>query len=353
MSEENDDKQFDASAQKLRRAREKGDIPRSPEVNAALMYLGAMLALCALAPVLLPSWVNTAVAAMGAQGFSHPMDLAAALWRQSVGITLLIVALPAGMILFGLFVQQSIIFSPEKLNIDPKRINPFRNAAQKFGKSGLVTFAISVGKATCVSFGMWLLLQGFWAELSTSNMTREGQWIAGLPRILTKSLGLALAIATVFALIDWFWKRHEYLQRQKMSMKEVKDEHKDSEGDPHMKQARRQKAVDLVMGQMLADVETADVVIVNPTHYAVALKWDRGSGRAPICVARGVDEMAARIRERATEHGVPIHSDPPTARALYATVQPGEEIRRDHFAAVALAIRFAQTIRAKRKRGFR
>ena len=107
------------------------------------------------------------------------------------------------------------------------------------------------------------------------------------------------------------------------------------------------KGISLAMNQMLAEVPKADVIIVNPTHYAVALKWDRKAGRAPICVAKGVDEIAARIREIAAENAIPVHADPPTARALHATVEIGSEIRRDHYRAVAAAIRFAEMIRKK------
>ena len=103
---------------------------------------------------------------------------------------------------------------------------------------------------------------------------------------------------------------------------------------------------------MLADVEKADVVIVNPTHYAVALEWKRGSGRAPVCLAKGVDEVALRIRERAREHKVPIWSDPPCARALHATVKLGEEIPHDQFGPVAAAIRFSEQMRIRARQGW-
>ena len=105
------------------------------------------------------------------------------------------------------------------------------------------------------------------------------------------------------------------------------------------------------MNRMLADVATADVVVVNPTHYAVARKWHREKRQAPICVAKGVDEIAARIRARAAEHGVPIHSDPPTARALHASVEIGQQIAPEHYRAVAAAIRFAQAMRRRARRG--
>ena len=132
-----------------------------------------------------------------------------------------------------------------------------------------------------------------------------------------------------------------------MSRKEMTDEHKNSEGDPHVKAKRRQKGQEIAMNKMLIDVVTADVVIVNPTHYAVALKWEKGGGRAPVCVAKGVDEMAARIREKAAEAGVPLHQDPPTARILHASLQIGQEIATDQYKAVAAAIRFAEKMRQR------
>lgn len=357
MSEvpDKDEKQFDPSEQKLRRAREKGDIPRSTEVNSALMYLGFALAIWFAAPLLVRAWLPVGAGALGAgqAGFAQPaFDVAKNIWQFAALAAIGLIALPAALIIAGLVVQRGFVFAPDKLKPDIKRINPLRNAGQKFGKSGLVTFLISVAKAGCVGTGVWLLFVSLWGDLASAEFSIETQWVQAILLVISKVVLLALAISSVFALVDWFWKRHEFLTRNRMTMKEVKDEHKDSEGDPHMKQARRQKAIDLVLNQMLSDVETADVVIVNPTHYAVALKWDRGSGRAPVCVAKGVDDIAARIRERATEHRVPIKSDPPTARALHAAIKVGEEIRPDHFAAVALAIRFAETMREKMRKGW-
>lgn len=161
-----------------------------------------------------------------------------------------------------------------------------------------------------------------------------------------------MIISIGFSVVDFLWKRHEHHRKNRMSRKEMEDEHKESEGDPHMKAARRQKAVDLATRQMLADVARADVVVVNPTHYAVALEWKRGSGRAPVCLAKGVDEVAARIRERARDNKVPVWSDPPCARAIFASVDIGQEIRREHFAAVAAAIRFAEQMREKARAGW-
>ena len=135
-----------------------------------------------------------------------------------------------------------------------------------------------------------------------------------------------------------------------MTHKELRDEQKQAEGDPYMKQERQARGRSIATNRMLDSVPDADVVIVNPTHYAVALQWDRSRPEAPRCVAKGVDQIAWRIRERAEEAGVPIHADAPTARALHAAVDLGEEIAPEHYAPVAAAIRFAEAMRQKARK---
>lgn len=357
MSEADDDKQFDASEQKLRRARSEGDIPRSTELSAALTYLGLWLGMAFAGAWAVPRWLAIAARAVGAEPWpdgrgKSVMDLARSMAGEA-GLAILgfaaILALP---VLAGLIVQRGFTFTPKKLLPDPKRINPVRNAGQKFGKQGLVTFLLSLAKVGLVAAGGWLLFRGLLGWLSTAEAMADAQWVLGLQVILHRSIAMALGIGLVFAAVDMMWKHYDYRRRHRMSRQEMQDEYKESEGDPHFKQARRQKGVDLVMNAMLADVEKADVVIVNPTHYAVALEWKRGSGRAPVCLAKGVDEIAARIRERAKAHQVPIWSDPPCARALHATVEIGHEIRSEHFAPVAAAIRFAEAMRKKARSGW-
>lgn len=352
-----DDKQFDPSESKLRKAREEGDIPRSMELQSALMYLGFWLAVTFSLSWTVPNWLRMASGLMGQGGWpdtfsGSSMDLARRVVGYAAMATIAGVAIMAVPVILGLIAQRSVVFTPKKLLPDLKRINPVRNAGQKFGKSGLVTFTISLGKAALVGIGGWMLYASLLSWLVTVSATSDQQWIQALETILHKAILLALGIGAVFACIDLIWKRLEYLKRHRMSRREMQDEHKDSEGDPHLKAARRQRGVDIILNTMLADVEKADVIIVNPTHYAVALEWKRGSGRAPVCLAKGVDDVARRIRERANEHQVPIWSDPPCARALHATVEIGEEIRTEHFAPVAAAIRFAEAMRKKARDGW-
>ncbi|MDO5648398.1 flagellar type III secretion system protein FlhB [Paracoccus sp. (in: a-proteobacteria)] len=353
MSEDKDDKQFEASEQKLRRAREKGDIPRSTELNVVMMYLGAWLALMVGAGFAVKQWLSMAGRALGAGGWQPGGTgvLAASLGQYAAVAVVVLMLVPGVAILLGLVGQRALIFSPQKLAPDFNRLNPFKNAKQKFGTQGLVQFAINTGKASFVCIGGWLMFRSFTDRLAASAMT-DGAWITGLSVLMGQVLAMGIGISILFTVPDMAWKWFDHRRKNRMSRKEMQDEHKDSEGDPHMKAARRQKAVDLAMKQMLNDVADADVIIVNPTHYAVALKWQRGSGRAPVCVAKGVDDIAARIRERANKHDVPIWSDPPCARAIFATVKIGDEIQRDHFGPVAAAIRFAEQMRAKARNGW-
>ncbi|HRO15271.1 MAG TPA: flagellar type III secretion system protein FlhB [Paracoccus sp. (in: a-proteobacteria)] len=353
MSEDKEDRQHEPSEQKLKRAREKGDIPRSADANTALAWLGLFGGLTLGAGALVPGWVAMAERLLGAEPWpAQGADLALALaGRAALGV-LGLAAVPAALVLAGLVVQRGLVFTPSKLAPDLKRIDPFRNLAQKFGPKGLAAFALSVAKVCAVAVGGWLIYARLAAWIMRSSEMGEWSWIAGLPVLLRHALGLALAVAVVFAALDILWKWFDFRRRNRMTRQEVQDEYKDSEGDPHLRAARRQRAVDLAMGSMLADVEKADVVIVNPTHYAVALEWKRGSGRAPVCLAKGVDEVALRIRERARDHKVPIWSDPPCARALHAQVGIGEEITRDQFGPVAAAIRFAEAMRAKARQGW-
>jgi flagellar biosynthesis protein FlhB len=201
---------------------------------------------------------------------------------------------------------------------------------------------------------LWVFLAAQLPRLMAVMQQSPGQAVAEMMRLIVAFLAIVVVIMAAIGAVDYFWQRFDHLRRQRMSHQELRDEYKQSEGDPHMKQARRQRAQEIASNKMMADVPKADVIIVNPTHFAVALKWDRTSLGAPVCVAKGVDRVALKIRELAEEAGVPVHSDPPTARALHAGVEIGQEITPEHYAPVAAAIRFAEAMRAKaRARGWR
>lgn len=356
MSEEDDDKQFEASQRRLDEARKRGEVPRSAELSTAAAYGGLLLGL-SLSGVWMLDGVGSAGAVMIGQADRLSHGLAEAPQAPFGGVVaamglavLPIFALPALAALGAILAQRALIFAPEKLELKLSRISPLSTAKQKFGLDGLFDFGKSLIKMLVVGGLLAWFLMRHSADLFLSLELTPAQSTGLMMQTVLGFVFIVTLFSAVIGGLDYFWQRARHLQRNRMSRKEMTDEAKDSEGDPHIKGQRRQRAQEIATNRMLQDVATADVVVVNPTHYAVALKWKRSDRHAPICIAKGVDELAARIRERAAIAGVPLHRDPPTARALHATVGIGEPIRPDHYRAVAAAIRFAEAMRKKGKR---
>jgi flagellar biosynthetic protein FlhB len=359
MSEEDDesgDKEHDASPQKLDEARKKGDIPRSQDLLTAASTAGFLLALFALG-----GWSVTHSGSAGmvlldqsdrlsqlmTSGASAPLG---GVLLAFAGPPLALMLLPPAAVLALVIATRSFLVTPERILPKLSRISPMAMAKHKFGPEGLVEFAKSTLKLGLVSAILYAFLAARFEEvMATIHLTPAGS-TALLAQLTVDFLFMILLAGISIGAVDFLWQAHLHRQRNRMSRKEMMDEFKESEGDPHFKASRRQRAQEIATNRMLADVERSDVVVVNPTHYAVALRWERGKGGAPVCVAKGVDEIAKAIRERAAEHGIPIHSDPPAARAIHATVELGQEIRVEHYRAVAAAIRFSDTMRRKAKK---
>jgi flagellar biosynthetic protein FlhB len=353
-SEEDDaDKEHEASQQKLDRAREDGDIPRSTDLQTAAATGGLLLALSAFG-----AWAVERAGTAGIILLDQSDRLSALIKAGGGGIMgglmlglgappLALLLVPPVLVLGLLIASRGLVFAPARLAPKLSRISPLATARQKFGAAGLVEFGKSTAKLCLVSGVLYYLLERRLEDILASLYLSPAMGAALMARLVLEFLFILFLIQLTLGGADYLWQVHHHHQRHRMSRKELMDEFKESEGDPHLKSARRQRAQEVATNRMLADVATADVVVVNPTHYAVALKWDRRTGGAPVCLAKGVDEIARKIRERAAEHGVPIHSDPPTARAIYATVEIGHEIRVEHYRAIAAAIRFADALRKK------
>lgn len=358
MSEEEDDtdKEHEATPHKLEEARKKGDIPRPNDLFAAAAIGGLLVALVGVGGWVVQEMGEAGMVLLGqSDRLSHLMVTGSSgplggILLAFLGPASALLLLPAAIVLVTIFATRSLVFAPEKLELKLQRISPIATAKQKFGAEGLMEFAKSAVKMALVSAVLYVYFAARLPEIMASVYLAPGPSALLLSRLTLEFLLIVFLIATMIGAVDFFWQVHLHRQRNRMSRKEVLDEHKESEGDPHLKAARRQRAQEVAANRMLSDVATADVVVVNPTHYAVALRWDRAKGGAPVCVAKGVDEIALRIRERAAEKGIPIHRDPPTARALHAGVEIGQEIRVEHYRAVAAAIRFADAMRQKARR---
>jgi flagellar biosynthetic protein FlhB len=257
--------------------------------------------------------------------------------------------LPAGLALLVILARRHFLLTPKNLQPKLSRISPISVAKQKFGSSGMFEFAKSFVKLLIFSIVLWIFVEAWLDDISATVWTDPKLTMVLLGDILSAFLFTVLLVAISIGVLDMIWQNHDYVRRNRMSYKDLQEETKESEGDPYLKQKRRQKGVELASNRMMLDVPKADVVIVNPTHYAVALLWSRKKGEAPICVAKGMDGVAARIKAVAVANGVPVHSDPPAARALHASTEIGVEISPDHYKAAAAAIRFAETLRKKAK----
>ncbi|MGF1500270.1 MAG: flagellar biosynthesis protein FlhB [Paracoccaceae bacterium] len=348
------EKSHDATPRRLEKAREQGDLPRSQDAQTLAGYLGfagAVLIGGAFALETLGATLRTAVArpdAVAAAIFAGgAADTLGRLAAQVLGASVALFAAPAALILALLIASRGIVFASDKISPKLSRISPVANAGQKFGPTGLVEFAKSAAKLTAI-----LIVLGIVLAIELPRLARyaliEPRFLGTLLSTQFWALMAGVLVASVaIAALDVAWQRADFLRRNRMTHQELKEETKQTEGDPQLKAERRERARQMSQTQMLFDVPKADVVVVNPTHYAVALAWDRTRETAPRCLAKGVDEIAHRIREIAERHEIPQHRDPATARSLHALVSVGEEIKPEHYQAVAAAILFAQEMRQK------
>lgn len=359
MSEgDQSEKTHEPSQKRLDDARKRGEVARSSDLSAAAAWGGLLLAFSAAGGTFAVLAGNGAVLLDQAETLAPLLfDGSHALFGElSARIAWALVpvfALPAGAVVAVLVAQGAITMAPEKLLPKMSRISPVANAKQKFGRAGLFEFGKNALKMAAIGILLAVFLLSRTEEIASSVLLPASGVVEFLGQVLLDFLGLVFVMMLVFGIADYLWQRLEHVRRNRMSRQELTDEMKESEGDPHVKHQRRQRGQDIALNQMIADVPKANVVIVNPTHYAVALKWSRQDQGPPVCVAKGTDAVAARIREAAMAAGVPVRSDPPTARALHATVAVGDHIRQEHFRAVAAAIRFADRMRQQAGRGWR
>jgi flagellar biosynthetic protein FlhB len=248
------------------------------------------------------------------------------------------------MAVFGNLVQHKFVFSTEPITPKLSKVSPLGGFKRLFSKDSLINFVKGLIKLAIVSVVLVLIL---YPQRDKLDVMIQLDVAMLLPLVLELSLQLVagvIAIMTIVAVADFFYQKHKWMEKQKMSIKEIKDEFKQQEGDPTVKAKLRQLRMERSRGRMMAAVPDASVVLTNPTHYSVALKYDEGMG-APLCVAKGVDDVALRIREVATEADVPIVQNPALTRALYSTVEVDDEIPEEHYKAVAEVIGYIMKLK--------
>src|SRR4030088_695345 len=351
MADENDaaEKTEDPTQKRLDDAHDRGDVAKSQEVNTWFMIAGATLVLSTFSGsigggILMPlrnvvanSWM---IQADGPGLLALARSLGVAL-IAALGVPLLLLMIAA---VAGNMVQHRLVWSGESLKPKLSKVSPGAGAKRIFGKQAAANFGKGVFKVAALGAVMTAVL---WPERHRleSFVRFDPAAILGVTTNLTiHFMGAVVAMLAVVAIADYFFQYRQWFERQKMSLQGMKEEFKQSEGDPHVKGRIRQLRQARMKKRMMAAVPKASVIITNPTHYAVALSYERGMS-APICVAKGVDTIALKIREIAGQHDIPIVENVPLARALYATAEIDGEIPVEHYHAVAEIIGYVMGLK--------
>lgn len=355
MAEQNDDDKTEEPTQrKLDQAHEKGDIIYSTEVGAALSLIAATAIVAFMAGPIMSQMANSFIGflampeQMGTDGRSLTVIFGA------VGLKLMAIFGMTALALAGAgvaarYVQDKATFTGERLTPKLDKLNPMEGFKRVFGKQALSTFLKALAKLVLVGAVVAWALWPKDAELENISLLAPEALLPFIKdRVVTMLMAVASA-AAVLAAVDYVFTRQSYMERMKMSRREIKEEMRQQDGDPMVKAKLRQIRMERSRRRMMANVPNASVVITNPTHYAVALRYEPGETGAPICLAMGVDAVALRIREVANENNIPIVEDPPLARALFATAELDQPIPKDHYEAVAKVIGFV--MRMARRRG--
>jgi len=334
-----------ATPQKLSEARKKGDVAKSQEIPSWVLLATSVLVVAAFSGPMVSSltvWLTTFLAnpiALHVEGHNAQAMASEVVWRifGAIGFILVMLVLAA---IAGHIAQTGLLWAPDKIQPKISKISIIEGAKRLFGAQSLVNFGKGIGKMALVSMAAFAVM---WPKREALASLPYLDLSALLPLIKESAVLLLLASISVFALIaaaDYFYQKHSFLERMRMSRKDLRDELKNTEGDPHVRARLRQIRSERSKQRMMQAVPDASVVIVNPTHYAVALKYDQKESPAPVCVARGVDELALRIRTIAEENNVPVVENPVLARALHATTELDHEIPEEHFQAVAKVLGF-------------
>jgi flagellar biosynthetic protein FlhB len=356
MAEEPDkqEKTEDATTRRREESREQGQVALSHEVASALMLLVALIVL-----LVAGSWfaqgagtlIVDSLASLGEQGRAEASVPGAAGWITAgaahMGYASLALIVPLFAVgLLSCYGQVGFQITPKALAWDPARLDPFKGFGRVFGKRGGMRTLMALVKILAIGVTVAVVAWGQLPRLAALTGSEIGPIMAAMGAVTLRCTSAALAAILALALGDLFWQRFQYESDMRMSKKEVRDEAKSTEGDPHIKSKIRQLQREMAQSRMMSDVPKATVVVTNPTHYAVALRYERderepqGKRRrsAPYVVAKGVDHLAQRIKQVAREHEVPCIEDVPLARALHAQVEIGDEVPEQLYQAVATVL---------------
>jgi flagellar biosynthetic protein FlhB len=356
MAEETgQEKTEEPTPKRIREAREKGDVPRSKELGATVLLLAA-----AASALIFGDLVAGRMRGMMASNLSLERE---ALFDSSMMVAYLARSMFDALLslsgFFGLVLLAAIVgpialggwnFSGESVQPKASRINPLSGLKRMFSLKALVELVKALAKFLLVASIAILVLKVMQPRLLGLGAQDVVPAINDAVDIVIWTFLLISASLILISLLDVPFQLYDYSKKMKMTLQEVKDEMKSTEGKPEVKGRIRQLQREISQRQMMGKIPEADVVITNPTHYAVALKYDPECGRAPVVLAKGADFVALRIRELAVEHEVPMLSAPPLARALYQHAELDQEIPAGLFKAVAQVLAYVYQLRSYRRR---
>jgi flagellar biosynthetic protein FlhB len=355
---ESDDSQKteEPTQKRLDEARNKGDVPTSREVQNWFMLVSATLVVALMMPAVagdLSRSLTVFVAAPHAIALDRGA-LSDLLGRLSLDVALALAA-PIGLLVVAAalssLVQHGVIFSGEKMKPSLSKISLIAGAKRMFSLRSVAELVKGLLKIAFVAAVGWIVIEPVLPYLELMPAAGIGRGMALMQEMATQIL-LGTVIALSFlALFDFLYQRFEHIKKLRMSKQEIRDEYKQMEGDPLIKSRLRSIRMERSRQRMMQAVPDADVVITNPTHYAVALKYDQATMDAPRVIAKGVDDLALRIRARAESCDIAIVENPPLARALYGGVEIDETIKPEHYQAVAEIIAFVMGIGGARRPG--
>ena len=350
MSEQDRDQKTEQPTQKkLDDARKKGQVALSREVNHWFMIIGATTFVMALAPGMLSRLGKTMTGFLSSAHAAPPGGFGAVL-TGAVAEVWLALLFPLGAFLTAAIVSVMLqtrgVMSLQNLKPKFEKVSLKSGLKRLFGVKALVEFAKTFAVVITIGVMMTMLLMPAFGSIDRYVGLDMLFVLSGTQHLTLKLLTAVLAVMTLTAALDYGWQKYRFIQDQRMTKQEIKEEYKQTEGDPHIKGRLRQLRMEKSRKRMMAQVPKADVVITNPTHFAVALKYDRETMNAPIVVAKGADAIAFKIREVAKEHAIPVLENPPLARGLYATAELDQEIPVEHFKAVAEVISYVFKLKA-------
>ena len=351
MAEERDDAQRteEPTGRRLDEAHRKGDVVKSQELTTFFMLAAGTLSLLIFGGMSVRTFSKQFLVFLESPAdFNLDPGTATHLYQHALMGFFLVLAPAGGLILLaavaGHVVQSGLLFSGERVKPDLSKLSLISGAKRIFGLDGIVNLIKGIAKVVLVGGAAFAAA---WPERARLASALDLNAAAAGALAITLILRVLLAVLIVFAAIaalDYFYQRQRFMARHRMTKQELRDEMKQSEGDPQIKARIRQIRLERSRKRMIAAVPQATVVIANPTHYAVALKYESGKMRAPVCVAKGVDLVALTIRQVAEEHDVPVVENPPLARALFASVEIDAEIPAEHFKAVAQVIGYVMRL---------